>query len=222
MRRKQGRQPHLSGRRGCPSVRLGCARGWLRCVSDRAHGGGVLGRHVAGSNGVDIDMLCFAHSLARARVMPATPLLAAVYDGTMIPPWNESIEAMLMILPPPCGTMTCAAACDRKKAAFRLIARTSSQSVSLNSIAGARRMMPALLTRMSRRPISATIPVTILVSSVHSGGTQIADHLLVTSPQGTHSRCRFVHLVPGPVRPHPLRLRPGRVPSPDPIPALRR
>ena len=40
-----------------------------------------------------------AHSLASSRVSPATPLLLAVYEATRMPPWNESIEATLMILP---------------------------------------------------------------------------------------------------------------------------
>jgi hypothetical protein len=42
-------------------------------------------------------MLCLAHSFASRRVTPITALLDAVYDGTRIPPWNDSMEAMLMI-----------------------------------------------------------------------------------------------------------------------------
>ena len=36
-----------------------------------------------------------------------------------MPPWNESIEAMLMILPPPAGIMWRAAACERKNTDLR-------------------------------------------------------------------------------------------------------
>ncbi|KAG1484698.1 hypothetical protein G6F53_014021 [Rhizopus delemar] len=90
-----------------------------------------------------------AHSLASRRVMPAIPLLLAVYDGTRIPPWNASIEAMLMILPWPCSMKWRPAACEMKKADLMLTFITSSQSCSLKSTASARRIRPALLTRMS-------------------------------------------------------------------------
>src|SRR4029077_18356348 len=54
-----------------------------------------------------------ANSLAKAFVSPATACLLAVYPGTRIPPWNESIEAMLMIFPLPWATKRLAAARDR-------------------------------------------------------------------------------------------------------------
>ena len=69
-----------------------------------------------------------ASSLANALVTPATACLLAVYPGTRIPPWNDSIEATLMIFPLPWATKRLAAACDRWKTASRLIASTSSQS----------------------------------------------------------------------------------------------
>ena len=75
-----------------------------------------------------------------------------MYEATRIPPWNESIEAMLMILPPrPVRSMCRAAACARKKTDFRFTFITASQSASVKSSASARRMMPALFTRMSTR-----------------------------------------------------------------------
>ena len=81
------------------------------------------------------------------------PLLLAVYEATRMPPWKDSIDAMLMILPPrPSASIAFAAAWARKKADLRLTSITASQSASLNSSASARRMMPALLTRMSQRP----------------------------------------------------------------------
>ncbi len=70
-----------------------------------------------------------------------------------MPPWKLSIEQILMILPPrPASTQVRATACDRKKADFRLVSITASQSSSLKSRLSARRMMPALLTRMSTGP----------------------------------------------------------------------
>ena len=39
------------------------------------------------------------HSLASRRVMPAMPDLLAVYEGTRMPPWKESMDAMLSPTP---------------------------------------------------------------------------------------------------------------------------
>ena len=65
--------------------------------------------------------------------MPARPLLLAVYDAVRMPPWNESIDAMLMILPPrPACTSACATACARKNGVFRFTFSAASQSSSLN------------------------------------------------------------------------------------------
>ena len=69
-----------------------------------------------------------------------------------MPPWNDSIEAMLMILPPPAGIMWRAAACERKNTDFRFTSSTASQSASVKSMALLRRMMPALFTRMCSPP----------------------------------------------------------------------
>src|SRR5678815_4238166 len=86
-----------------------------------------------------------AHSFASRRVMPARPLLLAVYDAVRMPPWNESIEAMLMILPPrPACTRCFATACARKNGTLRLRFIAASQSSSLKVSASSRRMMPAL------------------------------------------------------------------------------
>ena len=72
-----------------------------------------------------------------------------------MPPWKESMEAILMILPPwPCSIITLAAAWERKKTVLRLMSMTSSQSFSEKAMASARFMMPALFTRMSMRPNS--------------------------------------------------------------------
>src|SRR5262245_1674562 len=102
-----------------------------------------------------------AHSLASRRVSPAIPLLLAVYEGTRMPPWKDSMDAMLMILPPPLGIMWRAAACDRKNTDFRFTSSTASQSASVKSMALARRMMPALLTRTWSAPSLLTVSETM-------------------------------------------------------------
>ena len=70
-----------------------------------------------------------------------------------MPPWKASSEAMLTMAPPACRAKAARAkAWERKKTALRLTSMTSSQSASVKSTASARRMMPALLTRMSTGP----------------------------------------------------------------------
>src|ERR1017187_3677411 len=73
-----------------------------------------------------------------------------------MPPWKESSEAMLTIFPRPRGSMCAPAARESRNTAVRLISITASQSSSECSTAGARRMMPALFTRISTAPIAAT------------------------------------------------------------------
>ena len=74
------------------------------------------------------------------------------YDGPC-PPWNDSIDAILTILPPvPCAMNWRATAWHMKKVAFTLMSMTSSHSFSVKSTESLRVMMPALFTRMSIRP----------------------------------------------------------------------
>ena len=87
-----------------------------------------------------------------------------------MPPEKERTEARLMILPPsPPSTKRRAAAWLRYQRLFRFRFMTSSQSSSPNSSAGARRMTPALLTRMSSRPRASTHSETIPAASVACG-----------------------------------------------------
>ena len=88
-----------------------------------------------------------AHSLASDLVICATPPLAAAYAGTVMPPWNDSSEATLIIFPPPCASMWRPANWQNRNTAVRLISMTSAQSFSENSAAGARRMIPACAGR---------------------------------------------------------------------------
>ncbi|MND87942.1 hypothetical protein D3C80_799530 [compost metagenome] len=67
-----------------------------------------------------------------------------------------------MILPPsPCAMNWRATAWDRKKTDLRFRFITSSQFFSLKVSASSRRMVPALFTRISTRPISATVLLTM-------------------------------------------------------------
>ncbi|MNP27937.1 hypothetical protein D3C76_1208730 [compost metagenome] len=65
---------------------------------------------------------------------------------------------MLTILPPWPWAMNCfPTAWDMKKTLLMLMFITSSQSFSLKLMASSRRMMPALLTRISTRPKRETV-----------------------------------------------------------------
>jgi len=97
-------------------------------------------------------ILCFAHSFASALVKPATADFDAVYAGTVMPPWNESNDAMFTILPEPCSIILRPAAWESRNTLVRFTSITVCQSSSVNSTAGARRIIPALLIRMSMRP----------------------------------------------------------------------
>ena len=90
-----------------------------------------------------------------------------------MPPWNESIEAMLTILRrasagdcsrPPLSHHL-AKAWQRKNGAVRLIWITEFQSSSRKSTAGLRLMMPALLTSASTRPAALVIWATMSLAS---------------------------------------------------------
>ena len=70
-----------------------------------------------------------------------------------------------MILPLFCCAITRPAACERKNSAFRSIWITLSQSSSLKSSAGVRRMIPALLIKMSSPPSSLTTLATVALRS---------------------------------------------------------
>ena len=61
-----------------------------------------------------------------------------------------------------------------------------------------------------------------LIEFIHTGGTQITDHLLVTAAESPHAIASGVRWDRGRDRQCPLRLQPGRVPCPVPIPAPRR
>ncbi len=95
---------------------------------------------------------CLAHSSDSARERWCTPAFAAAYTER---PWNPTtpkFDPMLMILPPPCGIITLAAAWQAKKTLFSEAVMVLSYSSSVTSSAGVVPVQPALLTRMSTRP----------------------------------------------------------------------
>src|SRR5258706_1614343 len=65
-------------------------------------------------------ILCRPHLTARSRVKLTSPPLLVLYaiesSTSGIAPPSPATEAMLMILPPPCPTMTFPSASDRNKA----------------------------------------------------------------------------------------------------------
>ncbi len=127
-------------------------------------------------------MPCRPHSLANAFVSPATACLLAVYAGTVIPPLKASNDAMLMILPDPRATMSRPKCWQRMKVASRLVRRTTSQSAREYSTAACRRIVPALLTRMSIRPASSSTSVVIASSAARSPRSATTSHALRPNP----------------------------------------
>ncbi len=66
------------------------------------------------------------------------------------------IDAMFTIRPAPCASITRPAACANRNTPVRLTSMTFCQPVSGISSGGAAQVVPALLTRTSIRPNSAT------------------------------------------------------------------
>src|SRR5690606_4018400 len=148
--------------------------------------------------------------------MPAIALLEAVYEGTRMPPWNESIEAMLMILPPPWAMKWRPAACDRKKADLMLTFITSSQSCSLKSTASARRIRPALLTRMSSLPSCDTVSSTSRPTG--SIETRLASRLRKRRPSArTFSPVSAASVMPAAAMSAPAAASARAMPWPRPV-----
>src|SRR5690606_32390050 len=156
------------------------------------------------------------HSLASSRVMPAMPLLEAVYEGTRMPPWNDSIEAMLMILPLPWAMKWRPAACDMKNADLMLTFITSSQSFSLKSTASARRIRPALLTRMSSPPSWAMVSCTSRPTG--SIDIRLASRLTKRRPSArTFSPVSAASTMPAPAMSAPASASASAMPWPSPV-----
>ena len=101
-----------------------------------------------------------AHSLHSALVSWATPPLDAAYAGTVYPPKNESIDAMLIIFPfPPCFRNVFPASWHSANTLLRFTLMTKSHSDSGKSSLGYLFCTPAPLTMISRCPPSFSTAV---------------------------------------------------------------
>ena len=69
---------------------------------------------------------------------------------------STSIDPILMILPPPARSIYAWAACEQRKMLVRLVSTTKCQSCAVRSCGALRMFVPALLTRISRRPKRST------------------------------------------------------------------
>jgi len=118
------------------------ARIALPVVTSRTEGVGLAGLRV-GHRGI-----------ARRRVALRSPGGAGITTDRAAALRGRRLAGAVLRLPAlrvvgfAAADITRAAACDRKNIDFRFTWITSSQSCSVNSKAGARRMIPALLTRM--------------------------------------------------------------------------
>jgi hypothetical protein len=95
------------------------------------------------------------HSFAKLLVSCPTAPLDAAYAGTVMPPWNVSSDAKLMMDPrrPVTGEGSSPSMCAPKsrhseKTVLRLTCMTSAKSASGKDSQGWRRWMPAQLIRM--------------------------------------------------------------------------
>lgn len=102
-------------------------------------------------------ILCCAHSLDRDFVSwPTAPLLAE-YAAILTPPWNVDRLAMLMSLPSILLSIQyLPMSRHRIKGPLKLTSMTSSSTSCEISVAGYRRMIPALLMRISIRYVLVT------------------------------------------------------------------
>ncbi len=121
----------------------------------------------------------------------------------------------MMRPPSPWRTNCRAAACDRKKTAFRFRSMTSSQSFSVKSSASARRMMPALLTSTSSRPNSATTCASSVTGSASRRSASMLKKRRPVSPINLSVSTGVTTLMPA--MSHPARARASAMPCPSPV-----
>ncbi len=95
--------------------------------------------------------------MAMARVIFTAAPFEAQYDTASAPPTNPQPEPVLMITPPPAFSITGMAYLLIKKIDLTLTAITRSHSSSVVSNTVARRIIPALLNRMSSPSNSSTV-----------------------------------------------------------------
>ena len=89
------------------------------------------------------------------------PPLAEAYADTVSRPSSDIMEQMLMILPWPFLIMEGITALDTIKGAFKSTSMTWRNCSAVISVMGIRLMIPALFTRISMTPTSASIRATM-------------------------------------------------------------
>ena len=128
----------------------GCAVGLAQC-------GCVVGCYVTRRNGIYVDPLRRPLVRESFRKLSYTTFGGGV-GRNRIPPWNDRTEAILTILPLASRfNIFWPASCDSRNTEVRFTADHFVPIVLGNSAAGARRTVPALLTRISTEPKSSTI-----------------------------------------------------------------
>ena len=121
-----------------------------------------------------------------------------------------------MILPPPWAMKCLPAAWLMKKADLMLTFITSSQSFSLKSTASARRIRPALLTRMSSRPRPSMVSATTRATG--STLIRLASMLTKRRPSArTFSAVSSAGTMPAPAISAPAAASATAIPWPSPV-----
>ena len=112
-------------------------------------------------------------------------------------PLCPEIDPIWIILPPPCLSITLAAACAVKKEPVKFIVRTRFQSSIVVSIANLCKLTPALLTKMSNRSKQV---IASLTWALHWAGSAIshwwaiASHLSTNDGNGFSALARSMSL----------------------------
>ena len=88
------------------------------------------------------------------------------------------MEETLMIRPDRCLSKARANARVNRNAPFKFVSRTVSQSASLRRMTNPSRVIPALFTRMSTRPVSARILPPVSATALESATSSACAHAL--------------------------------------------
>src|SRR5437899_1659833 len=124
---------------------------------------------------------------------------------------------MLFTLPPPACFMSGYAACEQRKAEVRFVSRTRCHSASVYSWIGLRMFVPALFTRMSRRPKRSRVALTSRATAVSSVTSTLTASAGAPSPSISATALRDLStLRAATTMPAPAAARPRAIPSPIP------
>src|SRR5579884_2783077 len=140
---------------------------------------------------------------------PQDAVLAGSIGGNAPNPDRAVREPMVMMLPLRWASITRPAAWQAKKTALRLVSMTASQSASVRSTAGPRRLIPATLTSTSSRPKASTVLVTIActwaisATSVGSASARVPSCSASAAQDSNASTVRLASASVAPARPSP-------------------